>query len=206
MPCWIGVDLASRDDLAAVVAVFVRDGEVWVKPRFYLPGHMVEVGGATMAHYRGWAAAGHLNLTEGNLIDFGVIRADLLALASRVHLQEIDFDPFQSTYLKSELEHDGLPNLVDITQNVKRLSGPMKTVRALLKDGKLHHDGNPVMAWCVSNVVAKEDVNENVFPRKAARHLKIDGFSALLDALAGAGERPAKDPMDHYDTHDVRMA
>ncbi len=183
-PCYLGLDLASKSDLAAMIAVWLRDGHVYVATRFYLPRELVLAGAhAEMAHFAGWAAAGHLTLTEGNLIDFGVIREDIKALAKLVSLQEIGYDPYQATQIVTELSESGLA-LVEIPQTVKQLSGPMKAVRDLLRDGKLHHDGNPVMAWCVSNVVAHEDANENVFPRKSARALKIDGFTALLAALA----------------------
>lgn len=190
-PCWIGVDLASRSDLAAVVAVFTRDEHVWVRSRFYLPEELVhDAAHAASAHYAGWAAAEHLTLTRGNEIDFAVIRADLEAFARTVRTcREIDFDPYNSTHLRQGLEplaRELRVELVEIPQTVKHLSGPMYAVRSLLLSGKLHHDGNPVMTWCVSNVESREDANENLFPRKAARNLKIDGYTAMLDALARA--------------------
>jgi phage terminase large subunit-like protein len=194
VPCWIGIDLASKSDLAAVIAVFVQPGRIRVRTRFYLPAEMVHAGAqAEMAHFEGWARAGYLTLTEGNLIDFRVIREDVKALAKQVAIQEIGFDPYQATQVVTELAEAGL-TLIEIPQTVKQLSGPMKAVRDMLREGTLEHDGNPVMAWNVSNVVAHEDANENVFPRKAARHLKIDGFTALLNALARPLVQPPPPP------------
>jgi phage terminase large subunit-like protein len=185
-PCWIGIDLASKSDLAAVVPVFAKEGHVWIRPMFYLPRAAVEAQShAATAHYAGWAASGHLTLTEGDLIDFSVIREDIMSLASRVGIQELCFDPYNASHLRLEL-HDLGMKTVEIPQNVRSFSGPMYTMRDLLKSGRFHHDGNPVMTWCASNVVSKEDANENLFPRKAARDLKIDGYTALLDAMARA--------------------
>jgi phage terminase large subunit-like protein len=50
------------------------------------------------------------------------------------------------------------------------------------------------MRWMVGNVTAKEDANENVFPRKNTGESYIDGVSATLNAIgrAMAGEAPAK--------------
>lgn len=190
VPCWLGIDLASKSDLAAVIAVFVGEGRVRVRTRFYLPRELVLAGAhAETAHYAGWAESGYLTLTEGNLIDFGVIREDIKALATQVDIREIGYDPYQATQIVTELSAAGL-TLVEIPQTVKSLSGPMKAIRDLLRDDKLEHDGNPVMAWCISNVVAHEDLNENVFPRKASRNLKIDGATALFTAYA----RPAIQP------------
>ena len=49
--------------------------------------------------------------------------------------------------------------------------------------GKLHHDGDPVLAWMASNVVAHLDVKENIYPRKEMPQNKIDGIVALIMAL-----------------------
>lgn len=193
VPCWIGVDLASKSDLAAVVAAFVREDHcsggrcVTLSARFYLPREGVaDAAHAATAHYATWKEnPAHLTLTEGDLIDFGVIREDIAALAKVVACQEIDIDPYNSTHLTTELRDLGLTT-VEIPQTVKQLSGPMYAVRDLLKAGRLHHDGNPVMAWCCSNVESREDANGNLFPRKASRNLKIDGYSAMLDALSRA--------------------
>lgn len=191
VPCWLGVDLASKSDLAAVIAVFVDGGRVRLRTRFYLPRQMVLDGAhAETAHYAGWATSGHLTLTEGNLIDFAVIREDIKALAGQVAIREIGYDPFQATQIVTELSAAGL-TLVEIPQTVKSLNGPMKAIRDLLRDGRLEHDGNPVMAWCISNVVAHEDANENVFPRKASRNLKIDGATALFTGYARPAVQPA---------------
>lgn len=189
VPCWIGVDLATKSDLAAVVAVFLRDDDVVIKPTFYLPADMVEASSHdATAHFAGWAASGHLKLTKGSLIDFAVIRDDLRTMATTLATRELDFDPYQAAQIIGELQPDlsSHVELVEIPQTVKHLSGPMKAWRDKVIGGQFHHDGNPVMTWCVSNVVAHEDANENVFPRKMARHLKIDGVSAMLNALSRA--------------------
>jgi len=201
IPCWLGIDLASKSDLAAVTAVFVGEGKVRIRTKFYLPRALVLDGAhAETAHYAGWAASKHLTLTEGNLIDFAVIREDIKALASQVDIREIGYDPYQATQIVTELSDAGL-TLVEIPQTVKSLSGPMKAIRDLLRDGKLEHDGNPVMAWCISNVVAHEDANENVFPRKASRNLKIDGATALFTGYARPAVQPATTSV--YETRGV---
>lgn len=207
VPCWIGIDLASKSDLAAVVAVFVRaDGVIWMQPRFYLPADAVQAASHDVtAHFAGWAASGHLTLTEGALIDFSVIREDIKRFARGIALQKIAYDPYQATQVATELRAEfGETVVIEIPQTVKSLSGPMKAWRDLAQAGRFHHDGNPLMTWCVSNLVAREDANENVFPRKTARHLKIDGVSALLNALAPALVALAQ-PASRYLSQGVRV-
>jgi phage terminase large subunit-like protein len=59
----------------------------------------------------------------------------------------------------------------------------MKSLDALIRAGKIKHNGDPVQTWMISNVVAKEDAKENVYPRKERSENKIDGVISLLMAL-----------------------
>jgi phage terminase large subunit-like protein len=61
----------------------------------------------------------------------------------------------------------------------------MKKFDALMRAGKIRHNGSPLFRWCLGNVVAKEDHNGNVFPRKSHSKLKIDPVVAALMSLAG---------------------
>jgi phage terminase large subunit-like protein len=62
----------------------------------------------------------------------------------------------------------------------------MKTLEALVLQGKLRHDGDPVLTWMASNVVAHLDAKDNIYPRKERPENKIDGIVALIMALARA--------------------
>ncbi len=58
----------------------------------------------------------------------------------------------------------------------------MKELEAAIKAGRFHHDGNPIMTWCVGNVIGKylpgnDDV---VRPIKQGDDNKIDGAVALI--------------------------
>jgi len=92
-PCWIGLDLASKTDIAALVLVFphpeVADAYV-VFGKYYLPEDTVAAAGNSQ--YEGWMRTGRLTVTPGNVIDFGWIEADLLELASRFEVQAVAFD------------------------------------------------------------------------------------------------------------------
>ena len=53
---------------------------------------------------------------------------------------------------------------------------------AAMRAGRLRHDGDPVLAWCIGNVVGQEDRRGNLFPTKQ-RDGKIDAAVALLMAI-----------------------
>ena len=68
--------------------------------------------------------------------------------------------------------------------NKVRLNAQM--IEALIRDRKIVHDGDPVMTWAMSNVVAKPDAKDNVYPRKEREENKIDPFVALCEAMGVA--------------------
>ena len=153
--------------------------------RSYLPSSVGNLPQNT--DYRTWAEGGFLTITEGNITDYGFILRDLLDAATRYNVVEVDFDQRESGFLLQEFAkvHGAVP-LFEVPQNTPTLSEPMKWLQSLVVDGRLHHDGNPLLSWAVSNVVAKPDHNENVFPRKASDNLKIDPHSGLLNAMVRA--------------------
>ena len=73
--------------------------------------------------------------------------------------------------------------VVDIPQQVRYLSDPMKEIQALVDAGRFHHDGNPAFVWMLSNVEIAPDRNENIFPRKLRAANKIDAAVALIVAM-----------------------
>jgi phage terminase large subunit-like protein len=55
-----------------------------------------------------------------------------------------------------------------------------------MRSGRLRHDGNPVLAWCVGNVVGKADRRANLYPTKQRPEQKIDAAVALMMAVGRA--------------------
>lgn len=184
--CFDGLDLAAKKDLAAKVKLFRRviDGKThyFLFSRFWLPGEQAK--GEDRAHYAGWAKDGHLKLTDGAIIDYEFIRGEIKADASAHQLAAMGYDPKDATYLATKLRDEDGINVIEVAQNTGNLSLPMKTIDSLIEAGLIHHDGNPVMTWCMGNVTAKVDANENVYPRKERAENKIDGAVAAIIAKA----------------------
>ena len=180
-PCRIAADLASKVDIAAVVLTFEEDdGSVTVFPRFYVPETAVME--TKNDSYRGWQIEGHLIVTDGDVIDFNQIETDIRTDMERFDVLEIGFDPWQSTQMSTSLMGEGA-NCVEFRQVVANFSEPTKDLDALMRTGSIHHDGHPVLAWMIGNVVGHYDAKENVYPRKERSENKIDGAVALIMAL-----------------------
>ena len=59
-------------------------------------------------------------------------------------------------------------------------------VRAAMRSGRLRHDDNPVLEWCLGNVVGKADRRGNLYPTKQRPDQKIDAAVAVMMALGRA--------------------
>lgn len=181
--CIAALDLASKTDIAALVLLFKREAEYFIFGRFYLPESTAEE--STNSQYSGWVRSGRLIATPGNITDYSYIEDDLRSLKSRFEITEAPYDPFQATQLATRMLDEGFP-MVEMGQTVRNLSEPMKQFEALVLSGRMKHDGDPVLAWMVSNVVAHTDVKDNIYPRKERPENKIDGAVAGIMALGRA--------------------
>jgi phage terminase large subunit-like protein len=179
--CWMGLDLAQKKDFAALCLAFKRDGQWFVFIRLYLNELAVSESGN--AHLSGWARAGYVQVTDGDITDFDVLADDMRSYCRQFDVQEIAFDPALSMYFAGKLIEEGLP-LVEIAQRALFFTPPLIQVENLVLEKKLQHDGNPVMSWMVSNVVVKvSKFNELRSPTKERAENKIDGPMAMLMAL-----------------------
>lgn len=182
-PCWVGIDLASKVDISAMVQIFERDGHYYVFGRYYLPEETIENN--ANSQYSGWARDGRIVATPGPVTDFGYIEQDLLDMVSRFELREVAYDPHNATQFSTRMMDEGVP-MVEMRPIVLNFSEPMKQLEALTLLGNIHHDGDPVLAWMVSNVVCHHDKKDNIYPNKERDENKIDGVVATIMALGRA--------------------
>lgn len=183
LPCYIGLDLANKLDISAIIAAFPDGKKLKFKCKFYLPENQIYNKSRNIGNmYQTWAEQGYLTLTDGDIIDHEVIEDDLREMLSQYDVKAIGFDPWGSTQLAIRLEQDGAP-MVEIPQTVKNFSESMKEVEAKVVAGDLVRDKNPIMDWMASNIVVKLDKNENYFPNKDHVDNKIDGMVALFMAV-----------------------
>ena len=228
---FVGVDLASTSDLACVALLFRRmqprprdelqvvatvDGapvaaavvEPQMEPHYYLflDSYLPEaaVRDGRNASYEGWALTGQLRTTPGDVLDFDRIDLDVKQAASTCRLRQVGYDPWQAAQFAQQLLAAGVP-MVEVRMVTQQLSAPMKELDALVRSRRLHHDRNPVARWCASNLTARIDHNQNVFPRKERPEAKIDGVVALLIALNRAMFSEPEAPSSPYQERGIRF-
>lgn len=182
-----GLDIASKRDIAGYVALFKKMiGDDWHYYAFcnaYLPSAATE--GEDKNHYQGWEKDGWLTITRGARTDIQLIQDEMEEDSKKFNFEEIGFDPHNAGQLAANLDKLGII-MVEVRQGVQSMSEPTKELDALIRDGKFHYDGNPILTWCMSNVVAKYDKKDNVFPYKEHEAQKIDLAIALINALSRA--------------------
>lgn len=182
--CHLGLDLASKTDLAAIGMVFpLPDHHYAVFAQSFINAAALEE--QRNPSYAGWARDGHLIVTEGNETDFGVIEEAVADLCARFNVVSVGVDPWNATQMKQRLMARGVP-VVDMRPIMANMSEATKEFDAAMRSGRLHHDGNGVLTWCVGNVVGQHDVVGNVRPNKPRHRLdaKIDAAVAVIMALS----------------------
>lgn len=179
-----GLDLASKLDISALIRLHWReiDGVIhyYVFPYFYLPADAVH--SSDNSQYEGWAKDEYIQTTDGPITDLNALQEWIAEDVKQYSVLSVAYDPMQATQMSQNLLGDGVP-MVELAQNLKNMSEPMKQVQALIYTGRLHIADNPVMHWMASNVVCHTDAKENIYPRKEKVQNKIDGMVALIMAI-----------------------
>ena len=212
---YLGLDLAQRLDLNAGVGVFVREIEgkkhyYCIRPKFWVPEDTVRSTDPKIAktadRYVKFVEMGALEATDGAEADYREILASIIDLQeiNKVRISEIPIDPSGSTALSHELQDHGFEP-ISIRQDYTNMSPPMKELEAALAGGRFHHDGNPVLSWCISNVIGKNvpGSDDIVRPTKGDKQSKIDGATALFMAIGRAMLNGRASNQSVYDEEDV---
>ncbi len=190
---WGGLDLAKTRDISSFVLIFPKeDGAFDVRCWFWVPEDKVdERTKKDSVPYRQWVDEGYLIATPGNVTDYEFIKAEIRAACDTYQVQMVDYDPWNSSMLVSQLIEEGVP-MQPLRQGFASLSAPTIELENLVADVKIHHYGDPVLAWMCGNVVLQRDAAGNIKIDKGKSSEKVDGMAALVNALGGymSGDGP----------------
>jgi len=209
--CYIGLDLSTTTDLAALCGIFPPQGEqldwrvIW--DPFIPADNMQERIRNDHVPYDVWLKSGYLTATQGNIIDYTEIHKRILLWKTLYNLKEVDADRAFATMLLQELAIDGL-TCVDVPQTFVSLTDPLNQTEILLKGktpegdlkiasgtlltGNMTHENNLVAKWCFGNTsiatngqgfikYVKEHKGKSVDRTK-----RIDCIAALITGMARA--------------------
>jgi phage terminase large subunit-like protein len=203
----LGFDLARKLDMNSMARVFTREIDglrhyYSVAPKFWVPEDTVrnDDNKRMAERFQAWVNAGLLSETEGAEVDYREILAEAVETNKATPIDSSSIDPHGATGLGHQLDDEGFSPIV-VTQNYTNMSDPMKELESAIAGGRFHHDGNPIMTWCVSNVIGKylpgnDDV---VRPIKQGNDNKIDGAVALMMAIGRAMRHEGGAMPDDYE-------
>jgi phage terminase large subunit-like protein len=191
-----GLDLASASDFTAFALLFPDGaGGYDVLWWFWVPeGALKALVKRTSKLVEQWQREGRFRVTDGDVTDYNVVRADIMAAARRYNIREIGYDPWNSSQMVNDLVEDGA-NMVPVRQGYASLSPPLKELKRLVNastpDNVLfRHGTHPVARWMVGNLAVAMDDNLNVKPDRKRSADKIDGVAAVTIGLSRALAAP----------------
>jgi len=184
--CWMGIDLAARQDLTSVCYVF-PDGEacdvVW---RHWMPRDGYErLDKANNGKLAQWVRDGWLTVTEGNVLDFQAVYEAIDSDAQRYTVLGIDADRWSADPVLQEIGYRTYVNDVMAYQNdFTHMSGGMHRLFEMVSQQQFRHHGNPLVRWCFDCCEAKLHTSDPdlIMPAK----IKRDMSSNRIDAVASA--------------------
>ena len=184
--CYAGLDLASTEDLTALVLVFppVYEAEPfktlvlsWVSE-----AAVDRRQGKSGADYNAFISTGELDVTEGNVTDYRYISKVVYEVAELFNIRAIAYDRWNSSSLIADLAEEGLP-VEPYGQGFASMSTAIKQLEIWIRSNQIAHNNNRLLRWCVSNVQAKSDPAGNLKFDKAKSTDKIDVAQAWAMAV-----------------------
>jgi len=185
--CFIGIDLSSHVDVTAIAVCFPMEGGKYrFIYRFFIPEEgLIERERRDKMPYTDWVRRGLLLTTPGKTVQHDFVEQEILNLAAKFDVVDGGYDPWQATRMAQDLERQGLL-LAEYRQTYGPMAEPTKQFERLLLDGRIVHDGDPIMRWMVSCTEVKSDRQGNIMPMKPKRDStgkRIDGVPASIMAL-----------------------
>lgn len=188
---WFGFDLAAKFDLTAW-ALLIPDGAtthaLW---RFWLPEDaLVDLDKRNDGRFTRWARDGWITVTEGNVVDYDRIYADIETDAQDFDLRAGDGDQWSMAPVIQEIEkRTGVEDVLAYNNTYTTMTPGLTDLMALVKQQTLAHHANPVARFCFDSVeVRKAPYNpELIRPNKPARDRegkRIDAVPSLAMACS----------------------
>lgn len=190
--CIGAVDLAETTDLCSAKILLMKpnDTKKYIYSHYFIPENKLEDSDDKQsgAHYKEWAQAGLLTITEGNDVDLSIVADWFYSLYTdwNIRLWKAGYDQrFAKDWINRMSfygwERTGCDDsdLIMINQNAQTLSGAIKLCEADFKHRLIQYNNNDVDKWCFSNAGIKVDEKGLALIVKMETGKRIDGAVSL---------------------------
>lgn len=186
VPCYAALDLSSRTDLTSLTLAFPLATSIHLKSFAWTTAAMVAKRNDTnRMRYDQFVRSGNLEVIPGEIIDYEVVLRRIAEIAEEYQIREIAVDPWNAEFLMQKLENQGYV-VKEFRQGFRSMSPPTKDFEAAVLQKQISHDGNPLLRWCIDNVVIEFDAAGNAKPSKKRSTERIDAAVSAIMAFARA--------------------
>jgi phage terminase large subunit-like protein len=183
-----------------------ENGFQYLKPFFYCPENTIEKRTKEdRVPYRYWADRGFITSTPGDVIDYNYIKDDIRRNYNDLAVKRIEFDRWNASEIMNAMMEEGF-EVSTFSQAIGVISAPTKEFEKRVYEGKIKHDGNPVLEWMLSCCIIYRDANENMKVHKGQSNIRgrrVDGIVAAIMALGGSMSQPVDENRSIYANPDV---
>lgn len=191
-----GVDLGSRDDLAAyaLCARFPietdKEGKTVyryeIKCRTYIASDSKR--NLEEMPFAGWIYSGELIKCQYPLSE---LERDLDAEMALLGITTLAYDPYNGQVTGESLAQKGIV-AARMAQNPQHFNEPIRDFLVLMEEGRLRFEDSKLLRWCFNNAILAKDRQDRVqFDKRSSRE-KIDPVVASVMAYRIASREPSK--------------
>lgn len=188
--CWMGIDLAGRQDLTSVCYLFPDGDSCDVVWRHFCPeGALTRLDERNSGRFsREFVTEGWLTVTEGDVLDFEVVYAQIEEDSRRFRILGADMDVWSSAPVLQALEDRLYTEIFAYANDFKHMSDSMHRILELTTEKKFRWHGNPLARWCFDAVQARiAAYDPNLIrpdkPNRDTESKRIDAVPAAIMAV-----------------------
>lgn len=209
-PCWLGMDLALKNDLTALGAVWKgEDGKLYATVRYWKPSDgLSQKAVEDNAPYTDWATQGLLKTTPGKSIEYDFVAAEVQQFCGEHKVEAMAFDPAHIDQFRQACDRIGFATWIwkpdepagDGLKMVVHSQGRagMYSKKALwmprslgqfedaILTGNIVIQEHQITKWCAGNAAVSPDEQGNRFFVKKQTRGRKDGMDALAMAIGAA--------------------
>lgn len=182
--CYGGLDLSSTRDLTALSLWFPDHGKLltW----HFVPEDTIKARiERDRVPYDRWAADGWIETTNGRATDRVAIARRLADIRQRYDVQGIAFDRWRYEDLAKLLDDEGIElPMVEFVPGFRSYAAAVDAFERAMLEGRMQHNGSPILKWQAGNVVIEADAAGN---RKPSKGKSIDRIDGIVTAVMACG-------------------
>lgn len=187
--CWLGIDLAARQDLCCICYLFPDSDNCDLLWRFWVPeAQFWKLNAQHNGRFVQWAKDGWIQTTEGEVLDFQQVYADIESDARRFTILGADADKWSSDPVIQEIQsRTYVQDVMAYENQFRHMSDGMHRILEMAKQKKMRHHGNPVARWCFDACEARiapynPDLIRPDKPNRGKVSKRIDAVPAAIMA------------------------